>query len=154
MTYKLYFLYFCFFQIMFEGTAGNSFTGDIAIDSVKINKGGCPGKNVYVKYIVDMVPAEDEWALFSHRKKTRRDEYGGLSEQDSPRAFYCPSLSVKLQLYLGSWIFLVEGGRGGGGGLSYVFSSRFYLFTIVIHVQHVIQVIPCMNRLYGNLDFD
>lgn len=140
---------------MFEGTAGNSFTGDIAIDSVKINKGGCLGKNVYVKYIVDMVPAEDEWALFSHRKKTRRDEYGGLSEQDSPRAFYCPSLSVKLQLYLGSWIFLVEGGRGGGeGGLSYVFSSRFYLFTIVIHVQHVIQVIPCMNRLYGNLDFD
>ena len=115
MTYKLYFMYFCFFQIMFEGTAGNSFTGDIAIDSVKINKGGCPGKNVYVKYIVDMVPAEDEWALFSHRKKTRRDEYGGLSEQDSPRAFYCPSLSVKLQLYLVSWIFLVEGGRGGGG---------------------------------------
>lgn len=139
---------------MFEGTAGNSFTGDIAIDSVKINKGGCLGKNVYVKYIVDMVPAEDEWALFSHRKKTRRDEYGGLSEQDSPRAFYCPSLSVKLQLYLGSWIFLVEGGRGGEGGPSYVFSSRFYLFTIVIHVQHVIQVIPCMNRLYGNLDFD
>lgn len=125
MTYKLYFLYFCFFQIMFEGTAGNSFTGDIAIDSVKINKGGCLGKNVYVKYIVDMVPAEDEWALFSHRKKTRRDEYGGLSEQDSPRAFYCPSLSVKLQLYLGSWIFLVEGGRGGGGGAILCFFVPF-----------------------------
>ena len=35
---------FFFLQVIFEGIAGYSFTGDIAIDSVKINKGGCPGK--------------------------------------------------------------------------------------------------------------
>ena len=34
-----------FLQVIFEGIAGYSFTGDIAIDSVKIIKGGCPGKN-------------------------------------------------------------------------------------------------------------
>ena len=31
-------------QVIFEGIAGNSFTGDIAIDSVEINSGNCPGK--------------------------------------------------------------------------------------------------------------
>ena len=87
MTYKLYLIHVFFgffFQIIFEGMAGNSFTGDIAIDSVKINKGGCPGKNVYVKYIVDMVPAGYKWALFSHRKIKRRDEYGGLQNKTQP----------------------------------------------------------------------
>ena len=40
------FVLFCFFlQVIFEGIAGYSFTADIAIDSVKIIKGGCPGKN-------------------------------------------------------------------------------------------------------------
>ena len=34
-----------FSQIIFEGIAGNSFTGDIAIDSVEINSGKCPGKS-------------------------------------------------------------------------------------------------------------
>jgi len=34
-----------FSQVIFEGIAGNSFTGDIAIDSVEINSGDCPGKN-------------------------------------------------------------------------------------------------------------
>ena len=32
-------------QVIFEGIAGNSFTGDIAIDSVEINSGNCPGKS-------------------------------------------------------------------------------------------------------------
>ena len=32
-------------QVIFEGIAGNSFTGDIAIDSVEINIGNCPGKS-------------------------------------------------------------------------------------------------------------
>ena len=34
-----------FSQVIFEGIAGNSFTGDIAIDSVEINSERCPGKN-------------------------------------------------------------------------------------------------------------
>ena len=34
-----------FSQIIFEGITGNSFTGDIAIDSVEINSGKCPGKS-------------------------------------------------------------------------------------------------------------
>ena len=34
-----------FSQITFEGIAGSSFTGDIAIDSVEINSGNCPGTN-------------------------------------------------------------------------------------------------------------
>ncbi|CAH3166404.1 unnamed protein product, partial [Porites evermanni] len=29
--------------VIFEGIAGNSFTGDIAIDSVEIDSGNCPG---------------------------------------------------------------------------------------------------------------
>jgi len=33
-------------QVTFEGITGNSFTGDIAIDSVKITEGSCPGKDV------------------------------------------------------------------------------------------------------------
>ena len=42
----VFFVFFFFFwQVIFEGIAGYSFTGDIAIDSVKIIKGGCPGKN-------------------------------------------------------------------------------------------------------------
>ena len=39
------FFFFFFFQVIFAGIAGFSFTGDIAIDGVKIIKGGCPGKN-------------------------------------------------------------------------------------------------------------
>ena len=35
---------------MFEGIAGKSFTGDIAIDSVEINSGGCKGKNNWDVY--------------------------------------------------------------------------------------------------------
>lgn len=31
-------------QVIFEGIAGSSFAGDIAIDSVEINSGSCPGK--------------------------------------------------------------------------------------------------------------
>ena len=31
-------------QVTFEGIAGSSFTGDIAIDSVEINSGSCLGK--------------------------------------------------------------------------------------------------------------
>ena len=114
-------MYFCFFQIMFEGTAGNSFTGDIAIDSVKINKGGCPGKNVYVKYIVDMVPAEDEWALFSHRKKTRRDEYGGSQNKTARVRFIAhhSQLSYNCILDLGSSWWRGEGGGGRGAILCF-----------------------------------
>ena len=33
-------------QFTTEGITGNSFTGDIAIDSVKITEGSCPGKVV------------------------------------------------------------------------------------------------------------
>ena len=33
-----------FSQVIFEGIAGNSFTGDIAIDSVEVNSERCPGK--------------------------------------------------------------------------------------------------------------
>ena len=31
-------------QVIFEGIAGTSFAGDIAIDSVEINSGSCLGK--------------------------------------------------------------------------------------------------------------
>ena len=34
------------FQVTFEGIVGISYTGDIAIDSVKITDGKCPGKNL------------------------------------------------------------------------------------------------------------
>ena len=34
-----------FSQVIFEGIVGHSFTGDIAIDSVELNSGICPGKN-------------------------------------------------------------------------------------------------------------
>ena len=33
-----------FLQVTFEGIAGTSFTGDIAIDSVEIKSESCPGK--------------------------------------------------------------------------------------------------------------
>ena len=33
-----------FSQVIFEGIAGKSFTGDIAIDSVEVNSERCPGK--------------------------------------------------------------------------------------------------------------
>ena len=39
-------------QVVFEGIAGNSFTGDTAIDTAEINEGSCPGKtslHVYVE---------------------------------------------------------------------------------------------------------
>ena len=32
------------FQITFEGITGSSYTGDVAIDSVQITEGDCPGK--------------------------------------------------------------------------------------------------------------
>ena len=37
-----------FFQLMFEGEAGSSYTGDIAVDDVKLMDGTCPlpGKTV------------------------------------------------------------------------------------------------------------
>jgi len=37
-------------QVTFEGITGNSFTGDIAIDSVKITEGSCPGRKMLIKY--------------------------------------------------------------------------------------------------------
>ena len=34
-------------QIIFEGITGSSYTGDIAIDEVKVTEGRCPGKNTF-----------------------------------------------------------------------------------------------------------
>ena len=31
-------------QVTFEGITGSSYTGDVAIDQVKITEGNCPGK--------------------------------------------------------------------------------------------------------------
>ena len=38
-------------QVTFEGVAGNSYTGDIAIDSVEITEGDCPGENKMLKIL-------------------------------------------------------------------------------------------------------
>ena len=37
-----------FLQVTFEGIAGTSFTGDIAIDSVEIKSESCPGKKIII----------------------------------------------------------------------------------------------------------
>ena len=34
------------FQVTFEGITGSSYTGDIAIDQVKITEGSCPGEYI------------------------------------------------------------------------------------------------------------
>ena len=37
-------------QVTFEGIVGSSYTGDVALDQVKITEGSCPGKYIYINY--------------------------------------------------------------------------------------------------------
>ena len=49
-------------QVTFEGITGSSYTGDVAIDQVKITEGDCPGEQFYKhhqiikhKYLISML---------------------------------------------------------------------------------------------------
>jgi len=44
ITLRIYQLLKICLQITFEGIIGSSYTGDVAIDEVKITEGSCPGK--------------------------------------------------------------------------------------------------------------
>lgn len=35
-----------YLQVTFEGIVGSSYTGDIAVDQVKITEGSCPGEYI------------------------------------------------------------------------------------------------------------
>lgn len=44
LTFRIYQLLKTCLQITFEGIIGSTYTGDVAIDEVKITNGSCPGK--------------------------------------------------------------------------------------------------------------